>query len=162
MIFNIDYQLVIGMTNGESAIIQALRKKGYRATSQRIAISKLALSSRNHPSASQICSQVRESHPTVSLATVYNTLQVLRELGLVQELTFPDAEARFDSYMKPHLNLICAHCGSVQDSDDSSVENAAVNAARRAKFTLTGQRIDVYGFCSKCVRKDASLTRRLS
>jgi Fur family peroxide stress response transcriptional regulator len=135
----------------ESAIIQALRKKGYRATSQRIAISKFALSSREHPSARIIYRKVLEAHPTVSLATVYKTLEVLKELGLVQELSFPDAEARFDPHTNPHLNMICSKCGYVQDSEDRSAETI-VNAARRAKFTVTGQRIDIYGLCSGCAR----------
>jgi Fur family peroxide stress response transcriptional regulator len=135
----------------ESAIIQALRKKGYRATSQRIAISKFALSSREHPSARIIYRKIRQAHPTVSLATVYKTLEVLKELGLVQELSFPDTEAKFDPHMKPHLNMICAKCGNVQDSEDRSAETI-VNAARRAKFIVTGLRIDVYGLCSKCTR----------
>jgi len=139
----------------ETAIIQALRNKGYRATSQRIAISRLVLSSRDHPSARQVCKKVREAHPTVSLATVYKTLQVLSGLRLVQELSFPDTEARFDSRMKPHLNLICEQCGSVADSEDRAAE-AVVKAAGREGFMVSGQRLDVYGLCEKCLKKNAS------
>ena len=84
----------------DASAIEALRNKGYKATPQRIAICRIALNSREHPSAQQIYNEVKKVHPTVSLATVYKTLQVLRDLDLVQELNFPKGQARFDSYMK--------------------------------------------------------------
>ena len=91
----------------------------------------------------------------MSLATVYKTLQVLSGLRLVQELSFPDTEARFDSRMKPHLNLICEQCGSVADSEDRAAE-AVVKAAGREGFRVSGQRLDVYGQCEKCLKKNTS------
>jgi Fur family peroxide stress response transcriptional regulator len=144
----------------EASIIKALREKGYRATSQRIAISRLALSNRDHPTARRIYGEIRRDNPTVSLATVYKTLQVLRELGLVQQLTFPEDEARFDSRMKPHLNLICQKCGNVTDAEDRSAQEI-VNAANRARFVVTGQRIDVYGICQRCGRRNNAVRRGL-
>jgi Fur family transcriptional regulator, peroxide stress response regulator len=68
----------------DAATIEALRIKGYKATPQRIAICRIALHSREHPSALSIYDEVKKVHPTVSLATVYKTLQVLRDLDLVQ------------------------------------------------------------------------------
>ncbi len=73
----------------DEAIIEALRKNGYKATSQRIAICRFALRGRNHPTAQRIYGEVKSVHPTVSLATVYKTLHVLKRLGLVQELAVP-------------------------------------------------------------------------
>jgi len=151
-IFNIDYHVIIAMNSArfpELTIINAFRTKGYRATSQRIAISRIALSNRKHPTAKGIYEEVREAHPTVSLATVYKTLQVLRELGLLQELAFPEAEAKFDSYMEPHLNLICDSCGGVMDLEDNAAQEI-VRVASRARFTVRGQRIDIYGVCQRC------------
>jgi Fur family peroxide stress response transcriptional regulator len=136
----------------DGPIIKALRTKGYRATAQRIAISKFALTSRGHPSARQVYDEIRSTHPTVSLATVYKTLQVLRELDLVQELNFPEGEARFDSYMRPHLHLICRRCGKLIDVEDRATQEL-VSAAGRARFTVTGLRVDVYGVCQKCARR---------
>jgi Fur family peroxide stress response transcriptional regulator len=88
----------------DAMIIETLRKNGYKATTQRIAICRFALHSRDHPTAQRIYSEVRKVHPTVSLATVYKTLQILTEHGLIQELDFPQSQARFDSYVKPHIN----------------------------------------------------------
>jgi Fe2+ or Zn2+ uptake regulation protein len=109
-----------GLSDG--AIMEGLRKKGYRATSQRIAICRFALRGRNHPTAQRIYGEVKRVHPTVSLATVYKTLHVLNELHLVQELPFVEGETRFDSCVRPHANLVCRVCGNISDVDDHATQ----------------------------------------
>ena len=134
----------------DAPIIQALRGKGYKATPQRIAICRFALSSREHPSVQRIYKEVKEIHPTVSLATVYKTLQILTELGLIQELDFPKTQARFDSYVEPHINLVCLRCGSIRDIDDPAAREMVARIAAKAEFTRKGQRLDIYGVCKTC------------
>jgi Fur family peroxide stress response transcriptional regulator len=134
----------------DTSPIEALRSKGYKATPQRIAICRIALNSRAHPSAQQVYAEVKKIHPTVSLATVYKTLEVLKDLDLVQEISFPKGQARFDSYMTPHINLICLKCGNITDLDDKTVEDITRKVAAATKFKPTGQRMDVYGICQKC------------
>jgi len=134
----------------DASAIEALRSKGYKATPQRIAICRIALNSRAHPSAQQVYDEVKKSHPTVSLATVYKTLEVLRDLDLVQEINFPKGQTRFDSYMNPHINLICLKCGNITDLDDVTVKEITRKVAMATKFKPTGQRVDVYGICQKC------------
>jgi Fur family peroxide stress response transcriptional regulator len=134
----------------DAAAIEALRSKGYKATPQRIAICRIALNSRAHPSAQQVYDEIKKIHPTVSLATVYKTLEVLRDLDLVQEINFPKGQARFDSYMNPHINLICLKCGTITDLDDMTVKAITKKVAAATKFKPTGQRMDVYGICKKC------------
>jgi len=134
----------------DAALIEALRNKGYKATPQRIAICRFVLHSRDHPTAQRIYDEVKKVHPTVSLATVYKTLQVLDELDLIQELDFPQSQARFDSYMKPHVNLICLRCGNIRDFDDPAAREIVVRIASTAEFILTGQRLDIYGLCKTC------------
>jgi Fur family transcriptional regulator, peroxide stress response regulator len=134
----------------DAAAIEALRNKGYKATPQRIAICRIALYSREHPTAQSIYIEVKKVHPTVSLATVYKTLQVLRDLDLIQELNFPKGQARFDSYIRPHVNLICQQCGSIEDLDDPTAREISEQVSASTKFKPNGQRIDVYGICQKC------------
>jgi Fur family peroxide stress response transcriptional regulator len=134
----------------DASTIEALRSKGYKATPQRIAICRVALNSRVHPSAQTVYDMVKKIHPTVSLATVYKTLEVLRDLDLVQEINFPKGQARFDSYMKPHINLVCLKCGSITDLDDVIVKEITRKVTVSTKFKPTGQRMDVYGLCQKC------------
>jgi Fur family peroxide stress response transcriptional regulator len=134
----------------DALIIETLRKKGYKATTQRIAICRFALHSRDHPSAQRVYDEVRRVHPTVSLATVYKTLKILTEHGLVQELDLPQSQARFDSYVEPHINLVCMQCGNIQDFDDSAAREMVERVAAKAEFTRTGQRLDIYGVCKTC------------
>jgi Fur family peroxide stress response transcriptional regulator len=136
--------------SSDGPIIEALRKRGYKATSQRIAICRFALRSRDHPTARRIYGEVKEVHPTVSLATVYKTLRVLKELRLVQELALAQSETRFDSYMKPHLNLVCLQCGNIRDLDDRRIREMVARVAATARFTVTEQRLDMYGICERC------------
>ena len=134
----------------DAAIIETLRRRGYKVTPQRIAICRFALQSRDHPSAKRIYDEVRKVHPTVSLATVYKTLQILTEHGLVQELDLPGSQARFDSYVEPHINLVCMRCGKIQDFKDNAAREMVDRAAAKAEFTRTGQRLDMYGMCKTC------------
>ena len=142
--------------SSDVSIIEALRKKGYRATSQRIAICRFALDNREYPTARRIYTAVKKLHPTVSLATVYNTLQVLRELHLVQELSFVKGEMRFDSNVAPHVNVVCLRCGTVSDVDDRVAREVVARATSKARFTVTGQRFDIYGICDKCARRNSA------
>ena len=136
--------------SSDASIIEALRKKGYKATSQRIAICRFALRSRDHPAAKRIYKEVKLVHPTVSLATVYKTLHVLKELHLIQELAFSEGETRFDPYVKPHANLVCRGCGNISDVEDRVTRDMVARVAARARFTLIGQRLDIYGICERC------------
>jgi Fur family peroxide stress response transcriptional regulator len=135
--------------HSDASAIEALRSKGYKATPQRVAICRIVLNSRDHPSAKQVYDEVKKIHPTVSLATVYKTLAVLKDLNLIQEFNLPQGQARFDSYMKPHINLICLQCGSITDLDDNSMIEITRKVAA-AKFKPKGQRIDIFGICRKC------------
>jgi Fur family peroxide stress response transcriptional regulator len=152
-LFKTYYYLIICMDDvqkSDAALIEALRKKGYKATPQRIAICRFALHNRDHPTARRIYEEVKKLHPTISLATVYKTLQILQQLDMLQELDFPQAQARFDSYMKPHVNLVCLRCGKIRDFDDPTAREIVARIAATAEFTMTGQRLDIYGICKTC------------
>jgi Fur family peroxide stress response transcriptional regulator len=136
--------------HSDASAIEALRKKGYKATPQRIAICRFTLNSRDHPTAQQVYDQVKNIHPTVSLATVYKTLEVLKSLDLMQEINLPQGQARFDSYMKPHINLICLQCGNIIDLDETTAIEETRKVAAAAKFKPKGQRIDIFGICKRC------------
>jgi len=136
--------------HSDASAIEALRRKGFKATPQRIAICRFALNSRDHPTAQQVYDQVKKIHPTVSLATVYKTLEVLKNLDLIQEINLPQGQARFDSYMKPHINLICLQCGNIVDFDETTAIEETRKVTAAAKFKPKGQRIDIFGTCKRC------------
>jgi Fur family peroxide stress response transcriptional regulator len=139
-------------SKSEDAIIQALRSKGYKATPQRITICKITLSNREHPSIQKIYTETKKIHSTISLATVYSTLNILKETGLIQELNFPQGQTRYDPYLEPHINLVCLNCGKIQDINEPAVKEVIKTVSTKTQFTPTTQRIDVYGVCQQCAK----------
>ena len=131
-------------------LIEKFRKNGYKATSQRLAISKLILSRKDHPSADQIYQDLKEEFPTISLATIYNTLRILVELGLIQELGFNEGSIRYDPYMELHINLICSKCGKIEDYEAENFKKLWNDIITNLGLKTTGQRIDIYYECEYC------------
>jgi Fur family peroxide stress response transcriptional regulator len=87
------------------------------------------------------------------LATVYKTLQILREIGLVQELSSQHSQTRFDPNVKLHINLVCLQCGTIADLDDPVGRELIRRITGEAEFTVTEHHLDVYGICRKCKAK---------
>ena len=139
--------------DSDSSIIKALRGKGYKATPQRIAIGRFVLHNQSHPTAQKIYSEVKKVYPTVSLATIYKTIQILKEVSLIQELNLPNDQARFDSNMEPHAHLVCLKCKSINDCADPEVSEIANRISNDADFSAAGWNFDVFGICGSCKRK---------
>jgi len=136
----------------DASIIKALRGKGYKATPQRIAIGRSALRSKDHPTAQRIYGEVKRLYPTVSLATVYKTIQILKEVGMIQELNLSQGRTRFDPDTHPHIHLICLGCGSIVDWEEPMVSEIMAKVAA-ANFSATGQSFDIFGSCQNCDKK---------
>ncbi len=144
----------------EASIIKALRGRGYKATLQRIAIGRFALRNHDHPTAQRIYGEVKKVYPTVSLATVYKTIQILEEVGLIQEMKLPKDQTRFDSDMKPHINLICLGCGKIRDFEDPALPEMMAKVAAAEEFAVSGQRFDMYGLCQSCQQENGRLVHQ--
>ncbi len=131
-------------------IMNKLRERGYKVTPQRLAVCELILSSKDHPSSVQVYQKVKKKHPTISLATIYQTLHLLTKLGLVQELGFSDRISRYEPNTSPHINVICQKCGEIRDYETKNVKTAWTKIIEELEFKPTGQRLDVYKHCNKC------------
>ncbi|HQK94170.1 MAG TPA: Fur family transcriptional regulator [Armatimonadota bacterium] len=92
-----------------------LRSHGIQPTPQRMAVAGFAIDSRNHPSAEEVYLGVREACPTVSRATVYNTLHLLVERGLVRQLALREGVCVYDSQTAPHHHFIDDDTGRIED-----------------------------------------------
>jgi Fur family peroxide stress response transcriptional regulator len=137
-------------------IIQALRSKGYKATPQRIAVCRIALNTKEHPNVEKVYDEVKKTYPTVSLATVYKTLHILKENQLIQELNMPQGETRFDPNTTPHVNLVCKKCGKIQDFSHIDLKTHITNVIADTKFCADTVRVDVYGLCERCAKKHSN------
>src|SRR5580658_5385278 len=93
---------------------ELLRKRGYRLTPQRFLIMSVIQDAQEHLSVEQIAERVQQRNPYVSLSTVYRTLELLRELGLVRENHLPGEQPHYEaSEGKAHHHLVCKHCRAV-------------------------------------------------
>lgn len=129
----------------------ALKEKGMRITPQRMAICQLLDESRNHPTAAQIFAQLRRQYPSLSLMTVYNTLNVLVRMGMVNELgSIADGSMHYDGDTSPHVNLACISCHQIVDLDCQSVSQLFVEVTGRSGYKVQGSRMLFYGLCPEC------------
>ncbi len=128
--------------------MERFKKIGLKLTPQRIAILEYLDGNKKHPSAEEIYKEVSRRFPTMSFATVYNTLETLRLKGSVLQLTIDPGKKRFDPNTEPHHHLICTRCRRIEDihrNYDLSVPDSG-----KSGFEITGNHIEFYGICPAC------------
>lgn len=119
-------------------------------TPQRLAILAYLEGNIDHPSADDIYKAVLKKFPTMSFATVYNTLESLKNRGSVSELTIDPDKKRFDPNPDPHNHLICNKCRKILDIHIDY--ELRVPYEKKQGFEITGNHIKFYGICPKCRR----------
>ncbi len=127
---------------------QALRRAGCRMTPQRRAILDYLVSTLEHPGAYKIFEEVKKVQPRLSLATVYNTLHVLTQNGLIKMLTFRE-DNRYEADLSFHINLICTSCGRIQDFA-AETQMSPEEVRERMGFEVMTYRMEYHGLCSEC------------
>lgn len=136
--------------------MEKYKSMGIKLTPQRLAILQYLEGNENHPSAEEIYTEISGKFPTMSLATVYNTLEVLKRKGEVQELTIDPDKKRFDPDAGPHHHLICTGCRRIVDIYVDYDLN--VPAGQRRDFEITGSHVEFYGLCPDCRKKGRKQT----
>jgi len=130
--------------------IDTLKESGVRITPQRHAVLEYLLTSMIHPTADEIYKALESKFPSMSVATVYNNLRVLREVGLVRELTYGDSSSRFDCNTQEHYHIICNDCGKIVDFQYPSFNEVESLAEQVTGFNVSHHRLEVYGTCPDC------------
>lgn len=130
--------------------MEKYKQLGFKLTPQRLAILEYLKDNNEHPSAEDIYRTVIKIFPTMSFATVYNTLETLRNKGNVWELTIDPHKKRYDPNTKPHHHLICTKCKRIVDIHKDFPLTLSGNIIEG--FELTGNHIEFYGICPKCKR----------
>jgi len=126
-----------------------LRKLGLRLTPQRMAIVRYVMATESHPTADEVYRKVRDEYPTMSLTTVYTTLEMLVRAGIVQAVNTRKV-VRYDSHLPRHLNLICLNCSKIIDVDDEDISGIANEKAGKFGFHIVDQQFSIYGYCGDC------------
>jgi Fur family peroxide stress response transcriptional regulator len=137
----------------QEQLVAKLRPLGVRLTPQRLAIAEVVVNSADHPTVREIFERVRDFFPYVTLATVYSTLALLEQAGIVRELPFQKL-SRYDANLSPHANLVCLGCGSVVDAEvgHERVAELEQSVSDHTEFRISSQRVDFYGYCEGCAR----------
>ncbi|MCP3176502.1 transcriptional repressor [Desulfuromonas sp. KJ2020] len=132
-------------------IIDSLRQRDFRVTPQRYAVLKLLCTSKAHPGPGEVYEQLRQQFPTLSLATVYKTAALLRDMGELTELPMKDGTTRYDGRNPaPHPHVICNRCLKVMDFDAPPLDFLQQEAASATGFHIAGFRLDFFGLCPDC------------
>jgi Fur family transcriptional regulator, peroxide stress response regulator len=130
------------------------RTAGLVLTPQRIAVFRHLEAGHGHPSVEELYATVRRELPTLSLATVYKTLEALARIGVVRRVSRAGARSRWDTGLESHHHLVCIECGRVSDVTDARLDavrgRAAVLAGRHG-FRASGHMVEIFGHCAQCM-----------
>lgn len=135
-------------------IVGRLRSEGLKITPQRIAILKFLEGNTGHPSVDEIYREVLRTFPTLSLATVYNTLDTLEKIREVSTVHVDSTRKRFDPNMDPHHHVVCRQCGSIQDLYRDFGPSFAISEDLCPGFLVESASASFRGLCRECSTAD--------
>jgi Fur family peroxide stress response transcriptional regulator len=135
-------------------LITRLREHGYRVTPQRVAIINTIVGHVGHPTVEEVHALVQQDFPMTSLATVYKTVSLLKEIDEVLELHTSDDVRHVDGRSPdPHPHLICKTCGKIVDLEGIDVSDTIARIAAQTSYTEISNRADFWGLCPDCRTK---------
>jgi Fur family peroxide stress response transcriptional regulator len=135
---------------------EILKNHGLKATFQRMTILS-AIDRMGHANVDEIYEEVRQSHPTLSLATVYKNIITMVEQGVLVEVPIVGKKSKYELKKTEHLHLICTECGSVRDQAlDTVLAQDTDKVAQDSSFALKERQLNLYGICHECQNSKAS------
>jgi Fur family peroxide stress response transcriptional regulator len=143
-------------------MLDGVRGAGLKLTPQRLAIVRELAGDESHPTAQELYERLRSTLPSMSFATVYNTLDALTAAGLCTALSLSPGSGRFDPNMAPHHHLVCDRCGAVRDLPAPSAGDAGLDATASLRhavsraapgFALRSVERIFRGLCASCCKE---------
>lgn len=129
------------------------RAAGVKLTHQRLEVFREVAASLDHPDADEIFREVRRRVPAVSLDTVYRTLWLLDDLGLVRTLGPRRESVRFDANLEHHHHYVCVECGLARDFTSVALDALRVPDAVKRLGSVSGTHVEVRGTCEPCLKR---------
>jgi Fur family transcriptional regulator, peroxide stress response regulator len=129
------------------------RQAGVKLTHQRLEIFRELVAAEEHPDAESLFRAVQERMPTVSLDTVYRTLWMLHDLGLVTRLGPRRDGVRFDANLDQHHHYVCVRCGLVRDFKSADLNALRIPPAVNELGSIADAHVEVRGVCAKCLAR---------
>ena len=137
------------MQRQASGIVKLLKEKGLRVTPQRFAVYSNLLDRQDHPTAEQILNDLNQDAPISSQATVYSSLQALRDVGLVREVLLEEGVCRYDANVSRHHHFRCKCCGAIEDIAWEQFQCIDLQTLRPG-LTVDEYEVTVQGTCDLC------------
>ena len=135
-------------------LIQQLRDRRIAVTPQRLAVMNVLQSRRDHPTADHIYQEVRQQLPAISFNTVYKTLEILCQQGMVIKVNPLHAVARYDGETGRHAHLICRQCHRIIDLDWEGSEVPALPAEALKGFQIEHSSLTFWVLCPPCLKME--------
>ncbi len=133
---------------------RVLREQGCRLTPQRLALLKILAQTATHLNIEQIFERLKIDFPTTSLATIYKTLNLLKDMGEVLELNFPVIGHRYDGNQPyPHPHVVCTKCSQIIDSDFEALAELSLEMANKTGYQITHSQLNFFGLCPQCQKE---------
>lgn len=138
----------------EAAFLEFIQSKGLKTTRQRSTIVQVFFRMRGHISVEELLREVKQVNPKIGYATVYRTLHLLVESGLVEERRFGDGLARYEgrSEVEHHDHMICLECGQIFEFYNPRLEALQEKLAEENRFKIYRHRLELYGVCKDTER----------
>jgi Fe2+ or Zn2+ uptake regulation protein len=137
-------------TEAENALTKVLHERGQRVTPQRLVIHRTLQDLNRHVSAEEVLDAVAERLPNVSLPTVYSTLELLGQLGLVRRVGPAGGRMMFDPRLDEHQHVVCSRCGRIEDLDAAVDAGPALAEAEQAGWSNAAAGLLITGVCDRC------------
>ena len=130
--------------------IQKLRGEGFKLTPQRLAVIKYMIGNKSHPSALTIHKDLKKRYPSLSFSTVYNTLNVLEEIGEVRPIFIFSDHVNYDPSVEPHVHFFCTECKQIHDIFLEEMEGVQLPAGELNGHAITSTEVILKGTCKNC------------
>ena len=129
-----------------------IRTAGGRVTGPRMRVAEVFFGMKGHPGVEELAAEVRKRDKGIGYATVYRTMKLLCESGLVALREFGEGFARYEvqAPAEHHDHLICTSCGRIIEFEDDGIEALQERVTRKHGFEMKHHRLDIYGLCSDC------------
>ena len=132
-----------------TSYITLLKENDLKATIQRTSILK-SIDHAGHINIDEIYEDVKEQHPTLSLATIYKNIILMQQNNVIIEVPMNGEKSKFELKKDDHIHLICQHCGEIQDSKITKEKEQILSIKN---FQLNNAQINLYGVCQQCQKK---------
>jgi Fur family peroxide stress response transcriptional regulator len=131
-------------------LISVLKERDYRLTPQRVELVRLIAASAEHPNAAQLFAQIKTRFPTMSQATVYKTLALLKDMDQVLEIDLGDDRHYDGNRPNPHPHLICVQCNKITDGEIEIDLPSIKKMEQTSGYKIVRSQINFYGLCPDC------------